>query len=241
VSARHTLLLRLVGPMQSWGCRSRFDDRDTAGEPTRSGVFGLLAAALGVPRSDTATLERWDRALRFGVRVDLPRVSGRRSVPSGFRVAADFHTAQGAPRATGRGLANTVLSRRHFLADARFTVGLESPEMELLRQLEAGLKSPVWALSLGRKSFPLALPPWMPGGGLRSAPFPLLSELEGLPDELTFLFEPDPADEAGPMEGRLPDRPWDFGARRFGARRAVRLQLSRNDCGMEADPCFYPG
>ena len=42
-----TLLLRLVGPMQAWGTSSRFDERDTGKEPSKSGVIGLLAAALG--------------------------------------------------------------------------------------------------------------------------------------------------------------------------------------------------
>ena len=42
-----TLLLRFIGPMQSWGTTSRFDQRDTGKEPSKSGVVGLLAAAMG--------------------------------------------------------------------------------------------------------------------------------------------------------------------------------------------------
>ena len=41
------LLLRLAGPMQSWGVESRFTVRDTGLEPSKSGVVGLLCAALG--------------------------------------------------------------------------------------------------------------------------------------------------------------------------------------------------
>ena len=47
-----TLLLRLQGPMQSWGTTSRFDERDTQLEPSKSGVLGLLCAALGRNRSE---------------------------------------------------------------------------------------------------------------------------------------------------------------------------------------------
>ena len=47
-----TLLLRLVGPMQSWGTTSRFDERDTQLEPSKSGVLGLICAALGRDRSE---------------------------------------------------------------------------------------------------------------------------------------------------------------------------------------------
>ena len=44
------LLMRLAGPMQSWGTQSRFGHRDTGTEPSKSGVIGLLCAALGWPR-----------------------------------------------------------------------------------------------------------------------------------------------------------------------------------------------
>ena len=83
MSARHTLLMPLVGPMQSWGYRSRFDDRDTGLEPTRSGILGLLCAACGIPRNDTETLRELNDALRIGVRIDAPG-----------RVMVDFHTAK---------------------------------------------------------------------------------------------------------------------------------------------------
>ena len=36
-----TLLIRLVAPMQAWGTRSHFDDRDSEAEPSKSGVLGL--------------------------------------------------------------------------------------------------------------------------------------------------------------------------------------------------------
>jgi CRISPR system Cascade subunit CasD len=62
-----TLLLRLVGPMQSWGTTSRFDQRDTGKEPSKSGVIGLVAAALGIDRENWTDLEplthrRWESA-----------------------------------------------------------------------------------------------------------------------------------------------------------------------------------
>src|ERR1019366_10448139 len=68
-----TLLLRLAGPMQSWGLDSRFDDlRDTGLEPSKSGVLGLVCAALGKPGDDQPGY--WPSlaelvSLRMGVRV----------------------------------------------------------------------------------------------------------------------------------------------------------------------------
>ena len=64
-----TLLLRLAAPLQSWGSDSKFETRKTDREPTKSGVVGLLAAALGLRRDDTEGLARLN-GLRFAVRAD---------------------------------------------------------------------------------------------------------------------------------------------------------------------------
>ncbi len=63
------LLLKLAGPLQSWGSESRFTERGTRHEPTKSGAIGLFAAALGRRRTDSVD----DLAsLEFGVRIDQP-------------------------------------------------------------------------------------------------------------------------------------------------------------------------
>src|SRR5690606_26273333 len=96
-----TLLLRLVGPMQSWGSRSRFDSRDTNLEPTKSGVLGMIAAALGRHRNEAITDLA---ALRFGVRADRE---------GAFDI--DFHTVQDVYQSDGG--AKPVVTYRHYLAD----------------------------------------------------------------------------------------------------------------------------
>ena len=205
----HTLLIPLVGPMQAWGSRSRFDDRDTHPEPTKSGVLGLVCAALGRARSEPLTDLN---ALRFGVRADAPG-----------RAATDFHTARDVLRASGSGT-TTVTSERHYLADARFLCGLEGDDLSLLHALEAALKNPVWPLSLGRRSFPLTLPPYLPGGSVRPdtslegalkhEPWRRLSRWERPPEsELRLVLE------RADGEVVQSDVPEDFAARRFGLRR----------------------
>lgn len=62
-----TLLLRLAGPIQSWGVESKFEIRRTINFPTKSGVIGMLAAAFGYSREDS--LDELNR-LKFGVRID---------------------------------------------------------------------------------------------------------------------------------------------------------------------------
>lgn len=140
----YTLLLRLEGPMQSWGYRSRFDYRDTALEPTRSGVIGLICAAMGIARGED--ISRFD-AIRMGVRVDREG-----------RPERDYHTALDVIKADGSGT-DTVVSYRDYLADASFTVGLQSEDKELLEAIATKLRDPEWTLFLGRKAFPLAVVP----------------------------------------------------------------------------------
>ena len=138
------LLMRLAGPMQSWGTRSRFSNRDTGLEPSRSGAVGLLCAALGRPRE--ASLDDF-LPLKMAVRVDREG-----------RLMRDYHTAQNVRRADPtKGTQDTVLSERFYLADAEFLVGLEG-DGDFLKRLDAALRRPVWPVFLGRKAFVPSLP-----------------------------------------------------------------------------------
>lgn len=145
-----TLLLRLAGPMQSWGTTSRFDERDTQREPSKSGVIGLLCAAFGRDRAEPVDDLA---ALRMGVRVDREGVLMR-----------DYMTAMGVINAAGKADENrTVVSHRYFLSDAVFLVGFEG-DPALLTQIHAALKRPVWPLSLGRKSYVPSAPVFLDHG-----------------------------------------------------------------------------
>lgn len=137
------LWFRLEGPLQSWGERSHWDYRDTSEFPSKSGVVGLLACALGWERDDVRIGELSDK-LTMSVRADRPG-----------ELLVDYHTitadillnAEGAPRTGG----NTILSHRSYLQDASFVVGLTG-NRELLESLQEALKHPVWVTYLGRKS-----------------------------------------------------------------------------------------
>lgn len=223
-----TLLIPLVGPMQAWGSRSRFENRDTHPEPTKSGVVGLLCAALGRGRG-----ERLDdlTALRFGVRADKPG-----------RVLADYHTAQASIKDK-----QAAQSTREYLADARFLVGLESSDLAFLRVLETALQNPVWTLSLGRKSFPLTLPPFLPAacdGSIRAGK-DLETALREEPWRRFFVKEePDSAlrllVEAADGEAAFADEPLHFGERRFGLRRVRVTTIAGSSLPIKEHPCFFP-
>lgn len=138
--------------MQSWGTQSRFLERDTGLEPSKSGVVGLLCAALGrsraTPVDDLATLV-------MGVRVDREGVLQR-----------DYHTALGVAKADDS-KPGTVVSNRYYLSDADFLVGLAGSDLALLERLDVALASPRWTLSLGRKAFVPGRPVRLSEGGIR--------------------------------------------------------------------------
>jgi len=213
-----TLLLRLCGPMQSWGSQSRFMYRDTGREPSKSGAIGLVCAALGKPRVEVAgdgqpTLAEL-AGLRMGVRVDREG-----------SVECDYQTAEDVAEAHGKGL-RTVQSWRSYLADADFLVGLEG-DRGLLERVDLALASPAWHLFLGRKSFvpavPVRLPdqpPW--GPGLRDQPLEIALRSipwhgrpgEQPPSQLRFVGE-DPSGEDADVRN---DVPHSFDARAFAPR-----------------------
>jgi CRISPR system Cascade subunit CasD len=193
--------------MQSWGVQSRFSVRDTGLEPSKSGVIGLLCAALGRPRSaPLADLA----ALQMGVRVDREG-----------RLAYDYHTAQDVYRAKGGPPKETEPSTRYYLADACFLVGFESGDTTLLSRLHTALYNPVWPLYLGRKAFVTSEPPWLEDGlwlnitlneALRSYPRVSAPRKKDA-DQVRIVLE----DERG-SEVR-PDQPISFAERRFAPRR----------------------
>lgn len=174
---RDYLIFRLYGPMCSWGDIAVGEVRPSTVHPSKSAILGLIAAALGIKRPDTVSDEHERTALEaahgalaqgygLAVRVDAPGVP-----------LVDYHTAQVPSSGTGRNrrqfatrrdelLAvpraelNTILSRRDYRVDALYTIALwaRPGAPYALAELAARLHEPVFALYLGRKSCPLALP-----------------------------------------------------------------------------------
>ena len=202
----HTLLMRLSAAMQSWGAHSRFSVRDSGLEPSKSGLIGLVCAALGIARDDDAQLQEL-AGLKMGVRVDREGVLKR-----------DYHTAKNILKASG-GIKETDVSNRYYLADGVFLVGLEGENLGLLERIQAGLKNPVWPLYLGRKAYVPGEAVWLPDGliqdtGLEEAlaGYPYLGR-NPVPELLRVVLE----DLNGPIV--RPDQPLSFNKRLFAPRR----------------------
>jgi CRISPR system Cascade subunit CasD len=147
------LALLLDAPLQSWGFASRFQRRTTGLHPTKSGVVGLICAAMGLAKGsddERATLPAL-AALRM-TSVAIPR-------PGPYFAAAqlpvrrleDFHTVLDTRRADGAMNNDAVITHRQYLLDARFGVIIEG-DRGVLERASAALQDPVWGVWLGRKS-----------------------------------------------------------------------------------------
>jgi CRISPR system Cascade subunit CasD len=186
------LVVRLAGPMQSWGTQSRFSERDTGREPSKSGIVGLLCAAKGIDRNDNNTMQNISQTLSMGVRVDREGILSR-----------DYHTAGGGTingepygviKASGA-KGDPVISNRYYLADAEFMVALQSDDQGLLTELKEALDHPKWPLYLGRKSF-VPTPPVCLGikdesieEVLKVLPWQQRNKLDKKPDQLRTVVD----------------------------------------------------
>lgn len=139
------LMLRLAGPLQSWGSGSRFVRRTTEPAPTKSGVLGLVGAAMGIPRDEPLPAELL--GLRFGVRIDQPG-----------ELLRDFHTAaRPVKRKDDVEWITLPLSSRSYLSDAVFLAVLEG-DHDVVAKINEAIWHPHFLLYLGRRSCPPTLP-----------------------------------------------------------------------------------
>lgn len=153
----NTLFLRFEAPMQSWGERGQWSVRDSATEPTKSGVVGLLACASGI--NDDAQLHDLSEAITIAVRCDregIPLVDYH-TIGGGYNTP-QLLTAEGKPKLSN-GQPHTEISHRTYLHNASFLIVIQA-ETEVIQQLAFSIQNPVWNIFLGRKSCPPSRPPF---------------------------------------------------------------------------------
>jgi CRISPR system Cascade subunit CasD len=197
------LTLYLDGPLQSWGYMADHKYRNCLPHPTRSGLTGILGAALGIGRHDPNEAEKTGRfnALRMTI---LGLGAGRQ--------IRDYHTAQ-TSGSSGRVVGDCTVTHRDYLVDSRFLVLLDGNE-ELLVEIEAALQNPVWFGTLGRRSCVPASPILL---GQFESEAEAIAELEkrlGRAVQITLRVEETDA----PGAVLLRDLPLSFSARTHGQR-----------------------
>lgn len=163
-----TVLLTLRGPLQSWSVSATGGAvRDTERYPTKSGVLGIVAAAMGRDRgSDLSDLAGLD----FGVRVDHLGVLHRdyhTYLPHEPKDPTSTQPVRYAPAA------NHQIGSRYYRADAAYIAGLSGPS-ETVEEIVAALLNPVYGAFLGRRNAVPSRPVLVPNdkvfaGGLDAA------------------------------------------------------------------------
>lgn len=135
------IVLKLAGPLQSWGGHSHYNHRDTNLMPTKSGILGMLAAALGYRRNDDKLLNTL-RKINMGVRVDQPG-----NLLTDLQITRAYK-----PYVKKK---HSFVTHRDYLEDAVFMVALECEDNDFMYKIYDALKHPYFALSLGRRSAPV--------------------------------------------------------------------------------------
>lgn len=156
-----TLVLRYAAPLASFGHTSRFDTRATAATPTLSAIQGMVAAAAGAGRD--RPWPAWIADLHVAIRTEHPGTP-----------LSDYHTINQPPLKSyrdiptkdrnkikilanaeqGRASFNTLVTRRHYIADSTFLLTIDDPTGNVTDVLTA----PRWAISAGRKTCTLTAP-----------------------------------------------------------------------------------
>lgn len=128
-----TLLLKFNAPLQAWGTSLKLKNHETDIYPSKSGVVGMIASAMGRRRdADISDLAK----LKFGVRIDQ----------SGILVD-DFQVSEVSVK-------EKKIGHRKYLSDACFTCGIEAESSEL-EMIKEALCHPANALFLGRRGCPV--------------------------------------------------------------------------------------
>lgn len=152
------LLLWLEAPLQSWGCESRFDQRETFSFPTLSGVFGILLASSGDSGAQCDLLDRMRNADFTAVEFLAPNTPSASQLCDYHMVGSGYDRndkweALHIPRkrdgsfAVGGGAKQTF---RYYLQNKKFAV-LLGLDADLAEKFSASLQTPVYDLYLGRK------------------------------------------------------------------------------------------
>ena len=158
------LLLWLEGPLQSWGHDSRFGRRETLPFPTKSGVMGIVCAALGAGGEQAGLLAEFAdldmEVCAYGRRNSQGKLVPREPLLRDFHMVGSGYddkdpwqallipkTSEG-KKAVGGG---SKMTFRYYLQDRSFAVLLQVPAQRCDTVAHA-LRHPVWDLFLGRKN-----------------------------------------------------------------------------------------
>lgn len=139
-----TILLKLAGPLQSWGTRANFQIRHTEYYPSKSAILGLLLGTMGIRRDDTSETINKFNDLDFAIRVEQPG-----------ELLKDYHIARS--HKNNGSLLQTYVTERYYLEDAVFLVAFGTENEAIIEEIENALKYPYFQPFMGRRSCPVSV------------------------------------------------------------------------------------
>jgi CRISPR system Cascade subunit CasD len=155
------LVFQLYGPISAWGDIAVGETRRSASHPSKSAILGLVAAALGIDRTDETTHRAMVFVYGFAVKV-----------LSFGTLLVDYHTVQ-VPAQRRNAIfrtrkdelseskLGTILSSREYRCDSAYIAALwiqNQPAPFSLLEIENAIIAPKYTPYLGRKSCAMGLP-----------------------------------------------------------------------------------
>jgi CRISPR system Cascade subunit CasD len=140
-----TLILKTEG-LSAYGLQTFDVHRKVNHFPTRSAVIGLLAAALGIERTNQQKLFELSESILVAVQVNN---AGEKMM--------DYHTVQNFRSPDGKIQKGTKPTYREYWCDSEYTFAISAP-CDLIQKLVLAVKTPKFTLFQGRKSCPLTRP-----------------------------------------------------------------------------------
>ena len=232
--------LWLEGPLQAWGHDSSFSRRETLPFPTKSGVLGMLLAAMGKGGEQRELLRQLSpldhTVISFRKPVaDVPELLDFQMVGSGY--SREGWESYFIPRKRDSSFANTGGSKmtyRYYLQDAVFAVTAGIP-LTIEDEVRSALECPVWPIFLGRRTC-------IPSKPVFRGIFQTLEEAEE--SALSYAAENGLKEDFTVVEGNHPDDgevlvlndvPICFGTEKHYASRYVTV-IARNPDGQQSSP-----
>lgn len=152
------LLLWLEAPLQSWGVNSKFSRRTTMMFPTKSGILGIILAAMGKGGEQKGLLSLFAEcdlqvdAFPKKDNLECLNLEDFHMVGSGYNDSDPWENLL-IPKTSDRKKAvggGAKLTYRYYLQDMAYGAFLEGSK-SLLDEIGNALNNPVWPIFLGRK------------------------------------------------------------------------------------------
>lgn len=134
-----TILLKLAGPLQSWGTNSHFEYRRTDNYPSKSAIIGIILASMGIRRGISDDIIAKLNKVDFAVRIEQEG-----------NLLEDYHIVHTCLKTD-----DPYVTERYYLEDAVFLAALGSENGAVIAEIEYALKYPHFQPFMGRRSCPV--------------------------------------------------------------------------------------